>query len=45
MDWDRTTRITDFHYVSVDWSGFIALIVMFCVIYIAGRALFVRKEV
>jgi len=44
MDWDRTTRITDFHYVSVDWSGFIALIVMFCVIYAVGRTLFVRKE-
>lgn len=44
MDWDRATRITDFHYVPVDWNGFIALIIMFFTIYIAGRALFVRKE-
>lgn len=45
MDWDRATRVTDFHYVPVDWGGFIALIVMFCTIYIIGRALFVRKEI
>jgi hypothetical protein len=44
MDWDRATRITDFYYVPVDWAGFIALIIMFCAIYIIGRALFVRKE-
>jgi hypothetical protein len=44
MDWDRATRITDFYYVPIDWSGFIALVVMFCTIYIIGRALFVRKE-
>ncbi len=44
MDWDRATRITDFHYVPVDWNGFIALSIMFFTIYITGRALFVRKE-
>ncbi|WP_304508646.1 ABC transporter permease [Anaerotignum sp.] len=44
MDWDRVTRITDFYYTPVDWAGFISLAVMFCVIYIIGRALFVRKE-
>lgn len=44
MDWDRTTRITDFYYVPVDWTGFITLSVMFFIIYIIGRTLFIRKE-
>lgn len=44
MDWDKVARITDFYYTPVDWAGFINLAVMFCVIYIIGRALFVRKE-
>lgn len=44
MNWDRATRITDFYYAKIDWAGFITLAVMFCVIYIIGRALFVRKE-
>jgi len=44
MDWDRATRITDFYWVPVDWAGLILLGVQFVVIYIAGRALFSRKE-
>lgn len=44
MNWDRATRITDFYYAPIDWAGFITLAVMFCAIYIIGRALFVRKE-
>jgi len=44
MDWNRATRITNFYYVPVDWAGFITLIIMFCLIYIIGRALFIRKE-
>lgn len=44
MDWDRATRIVDYHYAPVDWTGFIALTVMFCSIYVIGRTLFVRKE-
>lgn len=44
MDWDETTRIVTYYSLPVNWSGFIALIVMFLVIYIIGRALFVRKE-
>lgn len=44
MNWDKTTRIKDFYYAPVDWAGFITLSVMFCAIYIIGRALFVRKE-
>lgn len=44
MDWDRAARITEFHYVPVDWGGFIALTIMFFGIYIIGRTLFVRKE-
>jgi len=44
MDWDSVTRITNFQYVPIDWAGFIVLIIMFCAIYIIGRALFIRKE-
>lgn len=44
MDWDSTTRIIDFHYIPIDWAGFITLVIMFCVIYIIGRALFTGKE-
>ncbi len=44
MDWDRATRVTDFYYVPIDWAGFVTLIIVFCVMYIIGRALFIRKE-
>lgn len=44
MDWDKTTRIVDFYYVSIDWPGFITLAVAFCAIYMIGRTLFMRKE-
>ena len=44
MNWDAGTRIMDLHYVPVDWGGFVTLAVSFCVLYIIGRALFVRKE-
>jgi hypothetical protein len=44
MDWNRTTRITNFYQVPVDWAGLILLGVQFLIIYIAGRALFARKE-
>ncbi|WP_077609541.1 ABC transporter permease [Clostridium sp. Marseille-P2415] len=44
MNWDRDTRVTDFYSVPIDWTGFMLLGIMFAVIYIAGRMLFVRKE-
>lgn len=44
MDWDPATRVTNLYWVPVDWPGFLALTVMFCVLYAAGRTLFVRKE-
>lgn len=44
MDWDRATRISDFYYMPVDWTGFSILAIMFCMIYIIGRSLFIRKE-
>lgn len=44
MNWDKATRITDFYYAPVDWAGFITLAVLFCAMYLIGRALFVRKE-
>jgi hypothetical protein len=45
MDWDKTTRISDFYYVRADWGGFICLLIQFSVIYMIGRSLFARKEV
>ena len=44
MDWDRATRITDFHWVPVDWAGFLLLLIHILVIYIIGRVLFAKKE-
>lgn len=44
MDWNRTTRVTKYYWTSADWGGFAALAAMFCVIYLIGRLLFIRKE-
>ncbi len=44
MDWDKDTRVVDYYYIPVDWTGFVVLTFMFCAIYIIGRTLFVRKE-
>jgi hypothetical protein len=44
MDWDPETRISNFYWTSIDWSGLVSLAVFFCVIYIVGRVLFVKKE-
>jgi hypothetical protein len=44
MDWDRSTRIINLHWVPIDGSGFVLLAGFFCVIYITGRILFVKKE-
>lgn len=45
MDWDETTRIVTYYSQPVNWSGAIALAVMFLVLYITGCTLFVRKEI
>ena len=45
MDWDKTTRIVTYYSRPVNWSGAIALAVMFLVLYITGCTLFVRKEI
>jgi hypothetical protein len=44
MNWDKDTRIVDLYYVPIDWTGFLLLGMMFVVIYMAGRMIFVRKE-
>ncbi|MDF2838606.1 MAG: hypothetical protein K0S60_309 [Evtepia sp.] len=44
MNWDTTTRITEFYYLPADWIGFLTLIVLFGIIYLIGRTLFIRKE-
>lgn len=45
MDWDRETRVVAYYFVSYDWGSFIFLALVFVVMYIIGRRLFVRKEV
>jgi len=45
MNWDQNTRIVDFYWTSIDWSGFGVLLVFFVLIYGIGRILFVKKEV
>ena len=44
MDWDPATRISNYYWSPLDWGGLIMLAVMFMVIYLTGRRLFVRKE-
>ncbi|TGE35789.1 ABC transporter permease [Desulfosporosinus fructosivorans] len=45
LDWDQATRISDYYWLPINWSGFAVLTVIFGVIYLAGRTLFVRKEI
>jgi len=45
LDWHPATRVANYYWSPVDWSGFITLIAVFCVIYMIGRSLFVRKEI
>lgn len=44
MDWNRATGSIDYYWVPVDWCGLAAIMIMFCLIYTTGRALFIRKE-
>lgn len=45
MDWDPVTRIVDYYLIDFDWGGMLVLALMFAALYLAGRRLFVRKEV
>jgi hypothetical protein len=44
LNWDESTRISDFYYVPIDWLGVFLLVGMFLAIYIYGRRSFARKE-
>ncbi|MDD3890191.1 MAG: ABC transporter permease [Syntrophomonadaceae bacterium] len=44
MDWDRATRICDYYWAPINWTGFYLLLFAFGVIYLVGRILFVKKE-
>lgn len=44
MNWERETRIIDFYWTPIDWTGFFMLIGAFLIIYGLGRILFIRKE-
>lgn len=45
MNWDETTRVADFYWTTLDWSGLVLIFVFFGLIYGIGRSLFIRKEV
>lgn len=45
MDWNPVTRVTRFHWQWPPFTDFILLLIWAAVFLIAGRALFVRKEV
>lgn len=45
MDWNPTTRIVNYSFIPVNWTGFIILVCIFCAMYIIGRRLFIRKEI
>ncbi|MFT3983165.1 MAG: ABC transporter permease [Lachnospiraceae bacterium] len=44
MNWEKDTRFLDLYYTPIDQYGFLLLVILFLVIYAAGRFLFVRKE-
>lgn len=44
-DYDRTTRISTFYIMNIDWPFFAALIVIDVLLYIAGKKLFCEREV
>lgn len=44
LNWDPSTRISDFYYVPVDWLGVFLLAFMFAGIYVYGRRSFAGKE-
>lgn len=45
MDWNASTRVCRYYWMSVNWYGLIVLAVVFFVIYIVGRSMFIRKEI
>ncbi len=45
MDWNPETRVIHYRFVEYDWGGLASICVIFFVIYLIGRRLFVKKEV
>ena len=45
MDWNSTTRVIRYYWITADWNGYLTLTAMFCVLYLIGRMLFIRKEI
>lgn len=45
MNWDKNTRVVDFYWSSVPLGECLILLVIFVLLYIIGKKLFIRKEI
>ncbi len=45
MDWNRETRVIHYYFIDYDWGGLVCICLVFIVIYLIGRRMFVRREV
>ena len=44
-NWDETTRVSTFYYVEPNWAALCLILALLAGGYLAGRQLFVRKEI
>jgi hypothetical protein len=44
VDWDKSTRIVKFYWISIPLYEFFALLISLVLLYIIGKKLFMRKE-
>lgn len=44
-EYDRETRISTYFFREINWGGFAAIVIITIVIYIAGKSVFVRREI
>ncbi len=45
MDWNPDTRVIHYHFSNYDKTGLVCILLIFVLVYVAGRRLFVKKEV
>lgn len=44
MDWNKSTQIVKFYWSSIPLFEFLALLICFCLLFIIGKNIFIRKE-
>ena len=45
MDWDPETRFSAYYWINLDGTGLLLTALWFAALFLAGRALFIKKEV